>query len=137
MRMKKMFDLKESAGDDHFPKRYRDLLALHQEEKDKSQVIATAIKNYYIFDDSEVPLYPTLVKMIVNRDWTASYIGKRSELVKMRNGVFDRMMRVYDATIPRGSHHCLPSINIGGQSNTYQAHNINNHRPRSIYDNTE
>ena len=79
--MKKLFVLEESVGNDHLPKWYRDLFAKHQNENDKSQVIATDIKIYYIFDDSEVPLYPTLVKAIVNIYWTASDIGKRAELV--------------------------------------------------------
>ena len=34
-----------------------------------------------IFNNSEVLLYPTLVKIIVKRDWTASYIGNRAALV--------------------------------------------------------
>ena len=42
--MNKMFGLKELVGDDNFPKWYRDLFAKHQYEKDKTQVIATAIK---------------------------------------------------------------------------------------------
>ena len=53
----------------------------HQYGKDKSQIIATAIKKCYIFYDAEVPLYPTLVRTFVKRDWTASYIRKRASLV--------------------------------------------------------
>ena len=76
-----IFGLKESEGCDHYPKWDRYLFSKNQDEKDKSQVIATAIKKYYIFNDSKVPLYPTLVKTIVKRDWTSAYIGKRSALV--------------------------------------------------------
>ena len=79
--MKKIFGLKESAGDDHFQKWYIDLFAKHQNEKDKYQVIATAIKKYDIFDDSKVPICPTLVKTIIKRDGKASEIGKRAALV--------------------------------------------------------
>ena len=50
----------------------------HQDEKYKAQVIATAIKKVYIFDEADVLLYPNLVNKIVKRDWTASDIGNRA-----------------------------------------------------------
>ena len=55
--------------------------AKHQDEKDKAQVISTAIGKCYVFDYAEVPLYPTLAKIIVNRYWTASDIVKMAALV--------------------------------------------------------
>ena len=66
-----MCGLEDTAGDEHFPKWYKEFFAKHKDEKDKAQVIATAIEKCYIFDDEGVPLYPTLVKKIVNRYWTA------------------------------------------------------------------
>ena len=85
--MKKMFGLEESAGGDNFQKWYRDIFAKHQDEKDKAQVIVTYIKKYSIFDDSEVPLYPTLVKTILKHDLTASEIGKMEALVNLERGL--------------------------------------------------
>ena len=41
----------------------------------KAQVVAREIEKCYIFNDMEVPLYPTLAKTIVKRDLIASYIG--------------------------------------------------------------
>ena len=63
------------------------MFSKHQDEKDKSQVIATEIEKCYFFDDAEVPIYLTLVKTIVNRDWTASDIGNRSALVNAARGL--------------------------------------------------
>ena len=80
-RMRKMCGLDYTAGDECLPKWYKDLFAKHQDEKDKAQVIATAVYKYYIFENSEVALYPTLVKTIVKRDWAASNTGKRAALV--------------------------------------------------------
>ena len=62
-----MCRLEDTAGDDQFPKWYKELFAKHQEEKDKSQVITTAIKKCYIFDDAYVTLYPTPKNKILKR----------------------------------------------------------------------
>ena len=79
--MWKMCGMEDMSGNKCFPKWCRDLFAKHQDEKDKAQVIATAVDKYYIFENSEVALYPTLVKTIVKRDWAASNTGKRAALV--------------------------------------------------------
>ena len=76
-----MCALEDNSGDEYFPKWYRKLFAKHQGEKDKAQFITTTIEKYYIFKNVEVPLYLTLVKTIVNRDWTASNIRKIAALV--------------------------------------------------------
>ena len=86
-RMRKMCGLDYTAGDECLPKWYKDLFAKHQDEKDKAQVIATAIVKCHIFDDAEVPLYPTLVKTTVKKDWTASDIRKRATLVNVVMGL--------------------------------------------------
>ena len=76
-----MCALEDNSGDEYFPKWYRKLFAKHQGEKDKAQFITTTIEKYYIFKNVEVPLYLTLVKTNVNRDWTASNIRKIAALV--------------------------------------------------------
>ena len=48
--------LEDTSRDEQFPKWCKELFAKHQDEKDKAQVIATAIEKYYISDDAEVPL---------------------------------------------------------------------------------
>ena len=40
-------------------------------------MVATRLKECVIFDDADVPLYSTLLKMIVDRDWTAADLGAR------------------------------------------------------------
>ena len=65
-----MCGLEGTAGDEKFPKWYKELFAKHQDKKEKAQTIATATKKCYIFDDTEVPLYPNPVNTIVKRDWT-------------------------------------------------------------------
>ena len=63
-----------------------------QDEKEKTQVIAIEIEKCYIFDGAEVPLYPTLVKKIVKRDWTESDIRKREALVNAERGLSPFLM---------------------------------------------
>ena len=56
-KMKKMCGLEDTPGDDTFTKWYKELFAKHQYVKDKAQVIATAVKKCYIFDEAEILLY--------------------------------------------------------------------------------
>jgi len=63
-------------GTETFSKWYRDLFAKHQDEKDKGFILAAAIDKSFMFDDAKVPLYPSIVKMILKRDWTASDVVK-------------------------------------------------------------
>ena len=80
------------AGNKQFPKWYKGLFAKHKDEKAKAHIIATAIEKCYIFDDAEVPLYPTLVKNIVKRDWEASYTSKMVSLVNAERGLLPSAM---------------------------------------------
>jgi len=48
----------------------QDIFTRNQNEKDKALVVANAISKSFIFEDEEVPLYPSLLKMILKRDWT-------------------------------------------------------------------
>ena len=82
-----MLRLEDTAGDKQFTKWYKELFLKHQDQKYKAQVISTAIKKCCICGDAEFLLYPTLVKAIVKRDWTASYIGKRAALVNAARGL--------------------------------------------------
>ena len=75
------------AGNKQFPKWYKGLFAKHKDEKAKAHIIATAIEKCYIFDDAEVPLYPTLVKKILKRYLMASYIRKREALLNSARGI--------------------------------------------------
>ena len=56
-------------------------------ERAKFQVISTAIKKCYISNDADVPLYSTLLKKIVERDWTASDIVNSAALVNSEIGL--------------------------------------------------
>ena len=80
-RMRMMCGLEDTAGDECFPKCYRDLFTKHQYKKDKVQLIATAIEKCYIFDDSEVLLYPNLAKKNVKSYCAVSNTRKRAALV--------------------------------------------------------
>ena len=86
-RIIKMCRLEDTAGDESFSKWYKELFAKHQDRKYRSYVIATAIENCYILDEAEVPIYPTLVKTILNRDWTAPDIGNRADLMNAARGL--------------------------------------------------
>ena len=85
--MNNMCVLEDTAGDDQFLKGCNDLFAKHHNENDKTQAIATDIEKRYIFDDSDVLLYPTLVKKIVKRYWPASDIGKGAALLNSARGL--------------------------------------------------
>ena len=85
--MKKMCRLKDTTGDDQFPKWYKELFAKPQDKKEKAEVVATVIEKYYIFNDTEVLIYPTLLKTTVKRYWMASDIGNRVALVHAARGL--------------------------------------------------
>jgi len=82
-----MCGLSDACGDDMFPKWYRDIFARNQNEKDKALVVANAISESFIFEDAEVPLYPSPLKMILKRDWTGQDVGKRATLAHTAKGL--------------------------------------------------
>ena len=86
-RMRRMCGLDEDAGDDCFPKWFRDIFARHLDDVARAQVIAEAVEHAWILEDAEVPLYPALIKTIIKRDWTASDLGKRAALVNAAKGL--------------------------------------------------
>ena len=71
--MLRMCGLPDMAGDESFPKWFREIFRRHMNTIIKAHLIATAIEKSFIIDDAEVPLYPTLTKTITVRDWTVSY----------------------------------------------------------------
>lgn len=85
--MRAMCGLPENAGDDCFPKWYRDIFEKHLDDVSKAQIVATAVERSWIIEDAEVPLYPGLIKTIMKRDWTASDLGKRAALVNAAKGL--------------------------------------------------
>ena len=86
-RMRAMCGLPDNAGDDCFPKWYRDIFEKHLDDVSKAQIVATAVERNWIIEDAEVPLYPGLIKTIMKRDWTASDLGKRAALVNAAKGL--------------------------------------------------
>jgi len=86
-RMQRMCGLPENCGDESFPKWYRDIFAKNQDDKDKSLIIANAIGKSFIFEDTEVPLYLSLLNMILKRDWTGQDVGKRAALAHVAKGL--------------------------------------------------
>ena len=86
-RMRRMCGLDDDAGDECFPKWFRDIFAKHLDDVARAQVIAEAVEQSWILEDAEVPLYPALVKTIIKRDWTASDLGKRAALVNAAKGL--------------------------------------------------
>jgi len=65
----------------------QDIFARNQERKDKALVVANAISKSFIFEDAEVPLYPSLLRMILKRDWTGQDVGKRATLAHNARGL--------------------------------------------------
>ena len=61
-RMRAMCGLPDDAGDDCFPKWYRDIFDKHLDDVSKAQIVATAVERSWIIEDAEVPLYPGLIK---------------------------------------------------------------------------
>jgi len=66
-----MGGLPEDAGDECFPKCFRDLFAKHLDKIGRAQIVAEVVEESWIVEDAEV-LYPGLVKTITKQDWTAS-----------------------------------------------------------------
>ena len=87
VRMKTMCGIDQAAGDEAYPKWFRDIFAKNLDEKDRIIIIASAIEKSVMFEDAEVPLYTALLKMILKRDWTASDVGKRAALMHAAKGL--------------------------------------------------
>ena len=58
-----------------FPGWFKALHGKHLDDKDKINIIAETLQNTSNYEDAEVPLYPTLLKTIKARDWTAADMG--------------------------------------------------------------
>ena len=86
-RMKRMCGIDADAGDECFPRWFRDIFAKHQDDISKAQLIAECIDATWILEDAEVPLYPALLKTIRTRNWTAQDLGKRAALVNAASGL--------------------------------------------------
>jgi len=86
-RMLRMCGLPDEAGDECFPKWFKDMFGKHMDEVTKAMSIATAVERNFVLDDAEVPLYPALTKTIMKRDWTGSDLGKRAALVNAAKGL--------------------------------------------------
>jgi len=64
--------------DDIFLKWYRDIIfAKNQDEKDKALVV---------FEDAEVPLHPSLLKMILKQNWRGQDVGISAALAHTEEG---------------------------------------------------
>jgi hypothetical protein len=81
-----MCGLDPSAPDAAFPKWFRDLFAKNQDEKDRAHIVSNAIERTYMYEDAEVPLYPTLIKMILTRKWAGNDLGRRPAFIHAANG---------------------------------------------------
>ena len=82
-RMLRMCRLPDAAGDECFPKWFKDMFGKHMDEVTKGMSIATAVERNFVIDDAEVPLYPALTKIILKRDWTGSVRpGKKDRTCK-------------------------------------------------------
>ena len=86
-RMRAMCGLDASAPDAAFPKWFRDLFAKNQDEKDRAHIISHAIARTFMYEDAEVPLYPSLVKMILTRKWTGNDLGRRPAYIHAAAGL--------------------------------------------------
>ena len=61
-----------AAGDECFPKWFKDMFGKHMDEVTKAMSIATAVKRNFVINDAQVLLYPALTKITMKRDWTGS-----------------------------------------------------------------
>ena len=86
-RMRAMCGLDASAPDAAFPKWFRDLFAKNQDEKDRAHIISHAIERTFMYEDAEVPMYPSLVKMILTRKWTGNDLGRRPAYIHAAAGL--------------------------------------------------
>ena len=85
--MRRMCGLEADAGDECFPRWFRDIFAKHQDDVSRAQLIAECIEAMWILEDTEVLLYPALLKTIRTRNWTAQDLGKRAALVNATSGL--------------------------------------------------
>jgi len=86
-RMLRMCGFPDAAGDECFPRWFKDMFGKHMDEVTKAMSIATAVERNFVIDNVEVPLYPALAKSIMKRDWTGADLGKRALLVNASKGL--------------------------------------------------
>ena len=85
-RMRAMCGLPENAGDECFPKWYRDIHDKHLDDIGKAHIVASAVERSWIIEDAEVPMYPGLIKTILKRDWIATDHNEGAALVNAAKG---------------------------------------------------
>ena len=86
--MLQMCGLPNTAGDQCFPKQFREIFKKHIDTITKVHLIPTAVERSLIIDNAEVPLYPTLTKTIIVRDYTGyKDLGKRAAWVNAAKGL--------------------------------------------------
>ena len=83
-RMRAMCGIASDSGDECLPKWFRNFFTKHQDDISKSPIIAEVVNASWVLDDAEVPLYPSLLKSIQTRNWTAQDLGKRAALFSLQ-----------------------------------------------------
>ena len=71
-----MCGLDDEAENAAFPKWFQGLFVKNQDETYQAHVISNTIERNFRYEDSEVPLYPALVKIILTCKWSADDLGK-------------------------------------------------------------
>ena len=75
------------AGDECFPKWFRDIFGKHMDDIGKAQIIARSVEASRVIDNDEVPMYPGLTITIMKIDWIDIDLGKRAALVNAAKGL--------------------------------------------------
>ena len=63
------------CDDDVLPSWYSSLFEKNQDRKDKDHIIAELLAGKSRFEDVDIPIYPKLKKMILERNWVGGEAG--------------------------------------------------------------
>lgn len=73
--LKKMCGQQQDCDDSVLPSWYSALFAKNQDRKDKDHIVAELLTGNSRFEDVDIPIYPELKKMILERNWVGGEAG--------------------------------------------------------------
>ena len=85
--LKKLCGQRTDADDALLPAWYQQLFQKHQDKKDKDHIVAALLSKPGRFEDDDIPIYPSLKKMILERNWVGGEAGGKPKLAYACHGI--------------------------------------------------
>ena len=85
--LKKLCGQRDDCDDALLPAWYQQLFQKHQDKKDKDHIVAALLSKPGRFEDDDIPIYPALKKMILERNWVGGEAGGKPKLAYACHGI--------------------------------------------------